>query len=1712
MILPSTLQRVVLAVSRRRARCRVGRSVAIAGFVGLLLAPAAVWAAQDPGSRSSPQLVGTVDTYFIDAAAYAPTCDELTLEFQEEVAAAISEERRAQLEEWRRQFDGAIPAIQQARLEAARLGLVLQLATADVLRRVGVGAGSSQQRDNEEEDIQAAWDVGRDIYEISEAESVVLIAGLGYMQALSELESAENSQRTIATQYYAAYAAGFPVLGFEDRLGILDQAYDRVICIDRRRRDLFESLRDDGNTFWTIARQRAGAALDETATNEPTASSEATDPGDRNDSGGDVFDQLGDAAIRDVLRQRQYAWLAGETSTSASILSTLIAAHETAAHQQMLHPARVERFLEHPESTDLDPPPFTLAEEDVRLMVLEERAWTGVLALIRQRLAAEAGYRTRSSALRGMGQALSAAERQLGVTAGGLVANPNLQLAEPGIQALAVLAIAHKILGDSFGLLVATPLQDAFTEYAMKPALALFGEEVRTSADTAYDDYRKVIDVIEPQEELLTELWAKADAADALAFVSAVRAGTPGSGGIGARDEASVMRLLEDADFIAATGGGLPWIFEIICDDPADRYALFLAGARYELSANTRVTLTRVATARGLTVNNPDAPVTAQRLDAVLNQESSFPEDWWEAAVLAAQRTMRTAPVIGPLIQVYNAPQTLRNFGNWWYGNLQSQEGYLRDRVEQHEQLGQVMGALEDCAYEYPCLSNRYPEAYRAHLDLVNRSAEYAEAYRRIQNDSFELQKLHIWSWYRDRETGRFTSEGRGLLASAQFNQDMENADLIHRAGALKYVYHVLTVNYGAAVEQLKAFEQLETMRRRVFNDRADETVDFSAQIHEAETWVVREELVAVYEGLYKSAIKDMVVSLGTDLLINQVMSSVTDATNLRYVLEEAPDQAQAATQLASKLNPWAGKFSAQGVYNTFVGSFGDSIKNSWAQVLARRQTTFNEAELEGAIDLVLSVLDDVQQGVRTRVEEGDVEWALDRMIDEERELKVEEFSRDLEALYAPIWQRREELMALGDTAADYERRVELLIEIQAIESNPRIQMLHRSLRTVMDDAVEIIDRRFAAEEEARLAARRIASGLLTARARDRARDAAPGSNEEAAAAQQIEVLEFLDHLGTKNVRLADVERLIDENDPLGLSTRLLKQVDVGVIRNALKTARENEPNNATRINDIARLIDRTRIVAINTILRDFVERSDVTDQRTGELIPVRDLVQIVIQGGAAEGNPEYQGIFGDIDFTIFTRDGSMDAEVKKKMLAVFKERGFPLAEDTPEAGKVDGFMDSEGFVQPWGRFDSGAEDFGDVIYDVASKRRDPTRFYSEAGSKWFINNVAYSGLVLCCEENFAREWVRIEPGEAYGLAVDMTRYLSFLTDPDYTSDAVGGLENATYQQKQLTAVLKNSKYFIRLVDAYLISHAEVGNFLYNEKRLERRAETGDDASYHKQIFKDAEMMVRILADPNQPDVREHLPPSWIPLSDGERTARAAELQATTRINSDDLEFIGWMADLKMKGVNPDPWEVIPGNRPEDKVENALRLLDWMHDKAPEMIADTGQSWQVWYEEAMRSGDSERQQVARADARRIGTVILNRQEKDAYGPQAMMSPPVTRVVSADPVTTVVSEDPDVPADPRAPAAYEYKGYEQHRDEIRERMEISRDRRAALKAPIAAAIAAAKAEYRPDEYLSNGRRRTLEEHIKGAIFAVQSADAVQEEEGEPFEWVYFWFRR
>jgi len=1639
-------------------------------FVLALLTAAQPVSAVDTAGHGESAAVASFEATFASTGSSVAACEELPLKLRGEISGLLPEPLRPRLAEAAHAFDARADEIHELRLATREARERARLAVLGVLRLVEESSAKLVADYQAGSYLGALWHAAEAAYHADRAEQEVLDTLVEYYWRLWEQTEAEEALRAAAASYYQVAEAVYPALSDTGRGDALGFFRARMGCLAARREQVFCALAKDRREFWSNLNDRAWSAV---AGDFAWAAVDDLEP----ECGGwtvvtaaaeDPVAELAGAFLSSLLLEEEYAWLAPETTTTLDILSAMLEREEDGLASRELDAlldGALAAGLDRGTAAVLAAQPLS---EGARVEIFRLRAERAELVLERKQLALEAAHRRQVSVLLGLGETLSAAWRQGVVTAGGLATADSLKGAEPSLKALAVVAITQKLLGDSLSVTITTPIQDALIEVAFKPAVGLFGGEVKTSVEKAWEQHAEQSAELARKRALLADLREHVrGSTDAAPYLEALGRGDPMASPAGRRAPTTLRALLEDADLISVTNGGLPWLFEPFCDVASQRAALLLHAAAFELEANARLAAVRVAALRGLPVDNPDLALTRASFDEIFKPGQPPP-----ALVASSDGLLDSMPVLGDLWRVYNLPAAVTQTIDYLYGNIEDQDDYLAARVRQQQSLKTVINALETVGFDYRRLAAEWPDIHASdHLQLLDGSSEYANAYRRIRFAEGELEKRLVVARQRDPARRGLTPAGRTELTAAQSRQDLESADLAVRAAHARLAADALTGSYEAAAQQTRALEALEAQRRTLLGIEPA-TVDLSGVAHAFESEATRRELVVVYTGLYQSAVRDTVMSLATDALADSIVANLSGWVGRRFPGDGSVDIGE---KLYEQLNPWAELFSEEGVFNTFQSGLEGAAKSSAAQVLANAQAVFSEGEIEAAIDLVYEAARDTVQNVRARPLIGTPEQVLARASDAALQEALGRKAAELED-----WHRSEiepllrSLDQIGDDPdSDFQREL-VVRQIAEREAAPRLVALREELAALAAVANDSDERRLEADDEVEEAAGRIAASVAEAEARSRARDVEDGSDPERAAARAAAAAEALSRLRSETVAVDDLKRLVDAGDPADLRRRLLGQeLDIVTVRNALKRAKKNDPERAAEVDAIAREVDARRIELVQSLINDFMATSGLADK-----------VVAIVQGGAAEGNPEYQGIFGDIDFTLFVAPGADDNDIKKKILAYFTEHAFPLATQ-----EVRSSMDTETFVQPAGRLDAADTPYGTLIIDAAVKRKDATRFYSEGGGKWAMNNYAYSGKPLWGDAAAIRRWTRAEPREGYGLAIDMARHLGFLSDPRSTPDSLARM-TTEQRVRQLDGVLKDSKYFLRLVDAYLMGHDGLGNALYNN-RMQWRQDSGPDASYHAQIAKDVEALVAAGGGGERERLEAAAAAGGL---DGEALAAARRSIFT----ADDLPMVRLLADMKQKGANPDPWALIGGDSPEAKAANATALAAWMQEMGPRILAETAAVWQREHERTLATGDEDAIRAVRTDARRIATTVAAADIYDSVGARAMLQPPARIVEVADESGRTRLVDQRLTA-------------EEHLAELRRGIDADRRRRQRLLDEIAAKQQELQQRYPPADEMTDADRAAVQAEMK-AIYDRVIVRAELEDQDNPGPWLMFWMRR
>ncbi|MCF6247112.1 MAG: hypothetical protein L3J69_07095 [Desulfobacula sp.] len=708
-----------------------------------------------------------------------------------------------------------------------------------------------------------------------------------------------------------------------------------------------------------------------------------------------------------------------------------------------------------------------------------------------------------------------------------------------------------------------------------------------------------------------------------------------------------------------------------------------------------------------------------------------------------------------------------------------------------------------------------------------------------------------------------------------------------------------------------------------------------------------------------KNLIKELTLQYVTAGLVNRASNSIISKLPARWGVKTIPLQKMVlSTDIFNTINPWFGKFSASGVWELIEGGVSDAVVESATQ-LSLTHLKFDK-EWETSINQFFTYTTKVGTKVAGQIGSATIESyrtrkvvkkRLDELFEPEKLVQPrlqQDNQINADLLHAIKQKKWKKVKALKKEVA--KRAAKAAIDNDSLR--------YKRLKAGIEDAIDlehhltIFNKNNAQTLEAGEVAR---SSVLSKVSRHKDNnDIAPDT-----AGRLVSMIEFKQEMNTGTPSVTSLKRLTDTSDDTGLHRHLLTDgFDVYLIRKGLQAAKDRVSSRMKKdfknikkykaeleqINDIAEKVDDKRIKLINNTLEDFFNANPEH----------KSMVLGVMQGGAAKGNPEYQGIFGDIDFTILTRPGADGMKIKKDLETFFKEKGHPMATKETDGHSP---MDTEAFIQGIGNFDSAKESLANIVTDVSVKMGDPTRFYSEAGGNWFINNMTYSGKLLWGQNPGAKKWSRITRGEANGLALDMCRYLSFLTDPKYESTKIAAMTDPAAQRKTLESALKKTKYFIRLIDAYMISH-EKGNDLYH-KRMDHKKKEVEDASYHWQIYKDAQRLIK----------------------GGYKTLFD---------QPGDLAMIKAMAEMKMKGKNPSPLDVL-GDGP-DGLKKGVAMVARMEKLVADIMAHTAQVHLDETLEIAKSGSPEERRKAFADQLRMASINRKISETDDIGSKPLMMP------------------------------------------------------------------------------------------------------------------------
>ncbi|NNF16856.1 MAG: hypothetical protein HKN70_08905, partial [Gammaproteobacteria bacterium] len=1112
------------------------------------------------------------------------------------------------------------------------------------------------------------------------------------------------------------------------------------------------------------------------------------------------------------------------------------------------------------------------------------------------------------------------------------------------------LAAASEFVGGSFSTLVSGPVQDMFITTLKRPA-EFAGYDLKTSAETAFDAYLKNHAVTQESIKFIeTIIERHGDDPDKAALHGTQLIAEVAGDAAGRRQKGRVPigRFLDDDAFVAGSGGGMAFVLEPFAESPADIAKLHFHAAREELKAAGRNGYLRIAADRGIVVDNPDLELSMAMLDsrptdAELGLDKSNND--FERAVVRGRAYLLSGPGRAEILDSI-WPGLSRTF---FFGakNYPSQDEWLRTLIYNQKQFDDVLAALKKSNYRFADMALGIPDAMRKHQYLLNNCPEYIGAYMKFRGGLVERMKMFTVANKDRSAAGSIAGVYRTQLAMLDKAQQIELYDLGARQAFLKLQHDALTVNYLAAAGQAIALQNMENQRRVSLGISSRVDLKETAQMFRREARLAA--TTVVYQGLLAQAAQDLAMHFAFDAIGRMVVAGPKNKWS--FLSAETVTRAKLHEQFRNGLNPWSSLFVKDGIYEMVKGGAMDASIMALSQAAATG-SVFAASDYNSVLTSIKNL------GSKYMEKRGEFQAQVaahmterqkaDRKIIEDRLASLDLIGVDLNA---PVQEDMNRLTSLNEAAdkGDVGEVQRLQKELLDSAKNAALNKNRAHYKLLMEGLQDVVERTRILDDEVDSA---VTSGpvieTVAAALRAKAQSDGDDANEASTQLAHLEKVKTLRNtFENGKPTIDDLEQLASDRDPLQVRTELLSNaMDIGLIRRALKVtkaAAADNPVELERIDAAAKAIDDHRIVLVNETLAEFF------DANPG----YRDSTVQVMQGGAATGNPEYQGILADIDFTVLTVAGFKDgAKLKQALEQYFADKGFPLA-----VGQAASSMDTEAFVQPTGRFDAGQEEFTTIVKDVVVKMGDATRFYSEGGGKWFLNNMAYSGKKLWGLGKFVRSWVTVSRGEAHGLAVDMTRYMSFLTDPKYAPVNVGNISDDKARRDVLTSAMSKTKYFIRLIDAYVMSHPE-GNKLYNS-RLERRADKGENASYHWQIYKDVETL----------------------LANGE---------STVFNQPGDKDLVEFMAKMKMKGTNPTPWAVL-GDGPEAEAR-AIRLLERMRELTPVILASTAQTYHDEVQDIVKNGTRAQRKEAVSNQYRMASTVRKVLEFDDFGATPMMVP------------------------------------------------------------------------------------------------------------------------
>jgi len=1071
------------------------------------------------------------------------------------------------------------------------------------------------------------------------AESNLNQRQLAWLGELVRLQKEEARFRKTAEDYYVkVYANRFAGMSEPARKKTLAYFGKRLVRLRKLRRLTFEVIEDQ--------RERFFEHLTSKALKEYRGRMTATD--------------RANATLGNVAMMREYAWLVSENTLACTIFARLLQQEETVVrsgskprrNSPSLHSMVVAAFAR---DAALRPDgPLPNDADAVRLEMVRLRAQRARTLLMRDEIMLEAAYRNKVSLLLGMRKALTDAGKRAGATWEMLTETEGASARGLTYGGLSVATTAYKFFGDSFTATVGTHTEDAITDFALKPLFKLFGGEAKNTVQRQREQHKEQFELLARRLGMMKNIAERYSVGQCRQFIDYFLKDHAANGTAAAPVPQNLRQttqaLLSDEAFIAANQGGLPGIFLPLCVDPKRYAGVCYRAAQYELGAALKSAGERVATARGLAVDPKTFSMNRKMLEKIyLPKNPQTGEPW---PITQTDQLIYTVPFLGGVKALWDLRRNMARTFQLAGGLVPDQDKHLERLLDMRDRMRVYMLAFANAGFDSYKLQVISWDAYQHRAYLLRYAHPFIEAWRRVSAEQGERRKAFYWARHLDRG-GKLSVAGQAMIASLQKTQDMEITSLATHAAYRKLQHLSLSLNYLGAEAQVKSISELETRRRAAWSI-TPQTVDLTQVEKGYRTEAHIAEVATIFQELAHSVVKEIVISAVSAGLANVVMRG--GGRVAAEVAEEAAETAAAVTspwkvagkQLWGTLNPWAGKFQASGAFKFMVGKTKDSFKVNIAEIVAKKQNLLTAQDVEGAIDFVWDVTEDLRGESTTYLMNRSSAWIAARREHKQRQAIIDETGAWVRS-YADATLKP--LARQVKAEADPQKRADLTQRLRDARSDANFLMQRARLRAAKGDLEGAELRRSAAFRSAGRVADVLANEMAYVHSLKRQR--AKNFDDEDSVrqfAEEFATTDFRRRLVEGAVTYPELMRLTNESDPLKLAGRLLqKGLDVDVVRRAITAARHNDPNNEGNIATFSAAVDKLRARKTQELVAAFVAEQEG--------------VRRVVRDGPGEDDPEYGGLFDDMGLRFHLEPGANKAQVEAAFREFCKKRGLPVGE-----------------------------------------------------------------------------------------------------------------------------------------------------------------------------------------------------------------------------------------------------------------------------------------------------------------------------------------------------------------------------------------------------------------------------------------------------------------